>query len=54
MDEREYQARLGKIREEIDAIDGQLLPLFLRRMACTEQVAQVKQEAGAPVFSAPR
>ena len=29
----EYQARLGELREEIDQIDGELLPLFLRRVA---------------------
>ena len=29
MDEREYQEKLGQVREEIDAIDKQLLPLFL-------------------------
>ena len=54
MDEGEYQARLEKIREEIDGIDGQLLPLFLRRMDCSRRVAQLKSQAGQPVFSAPR
>lgn len=50
----EYQARLGKLREEIDEIDGQLLPLFLRRMDCSQRVAQLKGEAGMPVFSPQR
>ena len=54
MEETEYQARLGKIREEIDQIDGKLLPLFLQRMDCSCRVAQLKQEAGMPVFSAQR
>lgn len=54
MEETEYQARLGKIREEIDQIDGKLLPLFLQRMDCSRRVAQLKQEAGMPVFSAQR
>ena len=38
----EYQARLGELREEIDQIDGELLPLFLRRMGCSKRVAQLK------------
>ena len=33
---------LSQIRKEIDDIDSQLLPLFLRRMRCAEQVAQVE------------
>ena len=54
MESREYQARLGKLREEIDQIDGELLPLFLRRMTCSQRVAQLKGEAGMPVFSPER
>ena len=50
----EYQARLGELREEIDQIDGELLPLFLRRMGCSKRVAQLKGEAGMPVFSPER
>lgn len=45
---------LSQIRKEIDDIDSQLLPLFLRRMRCAEQVAQVKKEQGLPVFNAQR
>ncbi|HJB37247.1 MAG TPA: chorismate mutase, partial [Candidatus Acutalibacter ornithocaccae] len=54
MEAKEYEARLSKLREEIDAIDGELLPLFLRRMGCSAQVAQLKGEAGMPVFSPQR
>lgn len=54
MESTEYQARLGKLREEIDQIDGELLPLFLRRMGCSQRVAQLKGEAGMPVFSPER
>ena len=54
MEPSEYQARLGKLRDEIDEIDGQLLPLFLRRMDCSQRVAQLKGEAGMPVFSPQR
>jgi chorismate mutase/prephenate dehydratase len=42
---------LEEIRAEIDRIDAQLLPLFLRRMDCAAQVAAVKKEKGLPVFN---
>ena len=45
---------LADIRKEIDEIDSQLLPLFLRRMKCAEQVAAVKKEKNLPVFNAQR
>lgn len=54
MEQEEYQRRLGKVRKEIDRIDGELLPLFLKRMSCSEEVAKLKQEVGAPVFNASR
>ena len=54
MDEREYQEKLGQVREEIDAIDKQLLPLFLARMDCSQRVAKLKAQAGAPVFAPQR
>ena len=52
MEAKEYEARLSKLREEIDAIDGELLPLFLRRMGCSAQVAQLKGRRACP-YSAP-
>lgn len=54
MDPKTYQAQLGEIRDEIDAIDRQLLPLFLARMKCSERVAELKREAGAPVLNPQR
>ena len=54
METPDYQQRLGEIRQEIDAIDSQLLPLFLQRMQCTERVAALKQEAGIPVLAPQR
>ena len=54
MEPSDYQARLGELRDEIDQIDSQLLPLFLRRMACSQRVAQLKGEAGMPVFAPQR
>lgn len=54
MDQGEYQAKLSEVRKEIDQIDSQLLPLFLQRMQCSERVAALKKEAGAPVLNAKR
>lgn len=45
---------LEEIRNEIDEIDAQLLPLFLRRMECAGQVAAIKQKENLPVFDAAR
>lgn len=45
---------LEEIRGKIDAIDEQLLPLFLARMDCAKQVAAVKKEKNLPVFNAAR
>ncbi|MCI1955133.1 MAG: chorismate mutase [Oscillospiraceae bacterium] len=45
---------LKEIRGEIDAIDAELLPLFLRRMKCAERVAAVKREQKLPVFNEKR
>lgn len=54
MEKDQYQGLLAAQRERIDAIDAQLLPLFLERMECTGQVAEIKREAGLPVFAPKR
>lgn len=54
METKEYQTKLAQQREEIDRIDRELLPLFIRRMRCSERVAEIKREAGAPVLNAGR
>ena len=41
---------LEEIRAEIDHIDAQLLPLFLHRMECAEQVAEIKKGTGRAVY----
>ena len=41
---------LEEIRVQIDAIDRQMKPLFLKRMECAGQVAQVKAQTGGDVF----
>lgn len=54
MDNSEYQKKLSEVRKDIDAIDSQLLPLFIERMKCSERVAQIKREANAPVLNSKR
>ena len=45
---------LEEIRTQIDEIDEQILPLFLRRMDCAKQVAGIKGKSGQPVFNEAR
>ncbi|MDD7739054.1 MAG: prephenate dehydratase [Lachnospiraceae bacterium] len=45
---------LGKIREEIDATDDEIVRLFQHRMELTSQVAQYKIKTGKPVFDKER
>lgn len=41
---------LDEIRVEIDAVDEQMKPLFLRRMECARNVAETKAVTGGEVF----
>ena len=41
---------LDEIRVEIDAVDTQMKPLFLKRMECAKQVAEAKAKTGGDVF----
>lgn len=41
---------LEEARAEIDSVDTQMKPLFLKRMECAEKVAEVKAETGGDVF----
>ena len=45
---------LEQYRQEIDRIDGELVRLFLERMAITGQVGEYKQRQGIPVLDANR
>ncbi len=47
-------SELQVLREEIDAIDRQIVALFEQRMAVTEQVGRYKQSVGMPVLDAGR
>ena len=45
---------LATLREEIDAVDGQMLQLFLERMRIGEQIAAEKRESALPVLNKER
>ena len=45
---------LEQYRQEIDRIDGELVRLFLERMAVTGKVGEYKRRAGIPVLDAGR
>ena len=41
---------LSEIRKEIDAVDEEMTKLFVRRMACADQIAEAKRGTGKPVL----
>ena len=45
---------LELLRQQIDAIDAQLVPLFLERMAVTQRVGEYKKERDIPVLDSSR
>lgn len=45
---------LSLIRQELDAIDAQIVSLFEQRMLLSRQVAEYKIEKGLPVLDAQR
>lgn len=49
MDKKTFDELLLPVRQDIDRIDKQLLPLFIARMQCAERVAELKKQAGMPV-----
>ncbi len=54
MNREEYYRKLELVREKIDEIDSKLLPLFMERMKCSEEVAELKRDAGEQVYSKER
>ncbi|MFI3206348.1 MAG: bifunctional chorismate mutase/prephenate dehydratase, partial [Clostridia bacterium] len=45
---------LLEVRNEIDKIDKQLLPLFLERMKCSEDVVRIKMRENLPILNKKR
>lgn len=51
---KDVEALLKEVRTDIDAIDDRLLELFVKRMKCSERVAEIKGRSGLPVFNEAR
>lgn len=49
-----YEEDIRALREKIDSIDSQLVPLFESRMRTSDDIAAVKKQYGMPVFDAGR
>lgn len=49
-----YEEEIARLREKIDSIDAQIVPLFEARMRAADEVAEIKQRYGQPVFDAGR
>lgn len=47
-------SQLDQYRQQIDAIDAELVQLFLKRMAVTQKVGEYKKEQGLPVLDSQR
>ncbi len=45
---------IDAIRKEIDSVDSEILPLFLRRMELSGEVAELKASAGMPILNRER
>lgn len=50
----DVEALLQEVRTDIDDIDHKLLELFIKRMKCSERVAEIKGRNGLPVFNEAR
>lgn len=56
-DRKEWEGRMNELeqlRQQIDRLDSQLLPLFLERMKVCSRVADYKRQVGMPVLDAER
>jgi len=49
-----YEEEIKVLRDRINEIDAQLVPLFEARMRAVDEVAAVKQKYGMPVYDAAR
>ena len=45
---------LEKLRQEIDRLDGNIVPLLLERFEVVRRIGEVKKAAGLPVYNAAR
>ena len=49
-----YEQEIRVLREKIDSIDAQIVPLFEARMHASDEIAELKRRFGQPVFDAGR
>ena len=55
MAENKYEnMNLDELREQIDAVDKEILKLFRERMTLSEQIAGVKKATGLPILDVER
>ena len=54
MTQEEALAALAKFRDEIDAIDRQLLETLNRRTRVVEEIGRVKQQVNLPIYEPKR
>ena len=54
MTESEAREELGKYRQQIDELDGEILALLNTRACVAEQIGDVKRAAGLPVVELSR
>ena len=52
--DKTFDELLKPVRDDIDRIDSQLLPLFLERMECSRRVAEIKEAHAIPVLNVKR
>jgi chorismate mutase len=53
-DQKEGQAELAEIRQEIERIDRALIELIAERVALAKRIGAVKKAAGLPTLDPPR
>ena len=49
-----FDELLKPVREDIDRVDKELLPLLIKRMQCSERVAEIKEAHSIPVLNIKR
>ncbi len=51
---QDHQRRLDELRQEVDAIDNELMLLLSKRFKLAESIADLKQQASLPIYSPER
>ncbi len=48
---KQMAVELNELRDQIDAVDKQMLDLLAQRLALVEKVGEVKREHGLPIYT---